>query len=166
MTGGEREDEIAVMHAPTLVDDDHAVAVAVEGEPRVGFPLHHEPLERLGCGRATAGVDVLTVGAVERRDHLGACVGEDGGRDPVGRAVRAVERDAQAIEARCHRKEEGLVVLYQAAGVADKPDPALRRPRQGVVAGHERFDLVLDRVGQLLRPLVEELDSVVGRGIV
>ena len=91
---------------------------------------------------------------------------EHRGRDAIGRAVRAVQGDAHAVEARRLRNEEGLVLLHQAARVTDESDAALGRPRERVVPGHERFDPVLDAVGKLLRAVVEELDAVVRRGVV
>ena len=154
------------MGTTAFVDDDHAIAVAIERETRVGFVIDDEPLKRLGSGRAAAVVDVLPVGLVEMRQDLRTRLAEDGGRHAVRGSVRAVQGDTHALELRRHRNEEGLVILHQSARVADEADAALRWARQRVVAGHERFDPVLDVVRQLLRAVVEELDAVVGRRVV
>ena len=162
----EGEDEVPVVRTPALVDDDHAVPVAVEREARVGLAIHDESLQRLGSRGAAARVDVLAVGHVEEGEHLGAGVGEYRWGDAIGRSVRAVERDPQAFQPRRHRDEEVLVVLDQAAHVADEPDAALGRARERAVPLHQGFDLVFDGVGELLRAVVEELDTVIGSGIV
>ena len=157
----ERQDEIAVVRAAPLVDDDHAVAITVEGEPGVSLVVDDEPLERLRRGRAAAVVDVLAVRLVEVCEDLRARLREHGRCNAVRRAVRAIERDAHPGKARCLRDEEGLVFLHQPAGVTDESDAALRRARQRVVTGHERLDPILDPVGELLRAVIEELDAVV-----
>ena len=161
-----RKDEIAVVRPPAFVDHDHAIAVAVEREPSVGLVLDDEALQCLRCGRPGAGVDVQTVGRVEEREHLRAGVSEHRRRDAIGRAIRTVESDAHALEARRHRDEEVLVVLDQPPRVADQADPALGRARERVFAGHERLDPVFGRVRQFLSTVVEELDPVVRRGVV
>src|SRR5438552_1076096 len=162
----ERQDEIAVVRPAPLVDDDHAVAVTVEGEPGVGLVVDDDPLECFRRGRAAAVVDVLAVRLVKVREDLRARLREHGRRDAVGRAVSAVDSDAHPGKARCLRDEEGLVLLHQPARVTDKPDATLRRARQRVVTGHERLDPILDAVGELLRAVIEELDAVVRRGVV
>src|SRR5438876_3891555 len=162
----ERQDEIAVVRAAPLVDDDHAVAITVEGEPGVSLLIDDEPLERFRRGRTAAVVDVLAVRLVEVREDLRARLGEHVRCDPVRRAVRAVERDAHPGKARRLRDEEGLVFLHQPARVTDEPDATLRRARQRVVTSHERLDPILDAVGELLRAVIEELDAVVRRRVV
>src|SRR5438552_17064685 len=53
----ERKHEVAVVGAAAFVDDDHAIAIAVEREAGVGFVVDDKLLERLRRGRAAALVD-------------------------------------------------------------------------------------------------------------
>ena len=163
---GEREHDVAIMDAAGRVDGDDAIAVAIEGEADVRLLVHHRARQRLWRGRAAALVDVLPVGLIEEREHLGAGAREHGRRDAVRRAVRAVERDTHAGERRRDRPEEGFVLLHQTPGVTDKTDARLRRARHRIGTGHEALDLVLDLVRELLAAVVEELDPVVGRRVV
>src|SRR6266545_4630518 len=97
MPCGEREHEVAVVDAAGAVHRDDAIAVAVEREADVAPALHDRTLQRFGSGRTAALVDVRAVGHVEERDDLGAGLCEDGRRDAIGGAVRAVEHDTQAL---------------------------------------------------------------------
>ena len=72
MARRERQHEVAVVRAASLVDDDHAVAITVEGEPGVSLVVDDEPLERFRRGCAAAVVDVLAVRLVEVREDLRA----------------------------------------------------------------------------------------------
>ena len=162
----ERKHEVAVVGAAPFVDDDHAIAITVERESGIGFVVDDKPLECLRSGRTAALVDVLAVGFVEVRENFRAGLRENSGRHAIGRPVRAIERDTHPREARRLGHEERLVLLHQRARVTDEADAALRGARKRVVAGHERFDPVLDAVRELLRAVIEELDAVVGRRIV
>src|SRR5581483_6001582 len=162
----ERQHHVAVVDPPPRVDGDDAIAVPVEGEAHVRVVVDDGPGERLRRGRAAAVVDVLAVGRVEEREHLGAGLREDQRSDPVGRAVRAVEHDLHAVEGRRDAPEEVLVLLHQTARVPDEADAAFGRARQPVIADHLALDLVFDRVRKLQAAVVEELDAVVRRGVV
>src|SRR3990172_4777534 len=157
----EREDDVAVVQLAGRVGQDQPVAVAVEGEADVRAALDHRALEALGIRAAAVVVDVEAVRRVAEGDDLGPGVGEHARRDPVGRAVPAVQHDAQARQVRRLGEQEVLVAAHQSARVADEADAALGRSRQGVIAGHELLDARLDRVRELEAALVEELDAVV-----
>ncbi len=152
--------------AKCRVHGDDPVAVAVESESDIGLAVHDRALERLRRCRAATGVDVRAVGRVEEREHFGAGLREHRRRDAVGRAVGAVEDDACAFELRRERYEEVLVLLHQAARIADETDPTLGRAREDVVAGHRGLDLILRRVRQFQAAVIEELDPVVWRRVV
>jgi len=66
-------------------------------------------------GRAAVQVDVQAVGLVIQRDHVGAQFAKHVGRDPVGRAVGAVEHYLQPVQARAVR-DRALAVLDVAPG--------------------------------------------------
>ena len=108
----------------------------------------------------------MAVGLVEVREDLRTRLCEDRRRNAVRGPVRAVERDTHAVEPRRLPHEKVLVLLHQSPGVTDQADAALGGTRKGVVSGHQTLDPVLDAIRQLLRAVIEELDSVVWRGVV
>ena len=89
---------VAVDQMAALVGNHHAVGIAVERDPDVGAHLQHLADERLRRRRAAILVDVEAVGLDADRDHLGAELPQRGGNDPIGRAVGAIDDDAQAVE--------------------------------------------------------------------
>ena len=93
-----REQLVAVDETAALVGDHHAVGVAVERDPDVGAHLAHLAAERLRLGGAAILVDVEAVGIDPDREHLGAEFPQRVGNDAIGRAVGAIDDDAQAVE--------------------------------------------------------------------
>ena len=89
---------VAVDDVALLVDDDHAVGVAVERDADIGAHLAHLAAERLRRGRAAVAIDVEAVGLDADRDDLGAELPQRLRRHLVGGAVGAVDHDAQAFE--------------------------------------------------------------------
>ena len=79
-----------------LVDDDHAVGVAVERDADIGAQLLHLLAQGLGMRRAALVVDVEAVRLVVDGDDLGAQLPQRVGRHLVGGAVGAIDHDAQA----------------------------------------------------------------------
>ena len=77
MAGHEGQHEITVMRATPLVDNDHAVAIAIECETNIGLVINDETLQRFGRGGPAALVYVLAVGLVEVREDLRTRLCED-----------------------------------------------------------------------------------------
>src|SRR2546426_7317719 len=154
------------MRATPLVDNDHAVAIAIECETNIGLVINDETLQRFGRGGPAALVYVLAVGLVEVREDLRTRLCENRRRNAVRGPVRTVERDTHAVEPRRLPHEKVLVLLHQPPRVTDQADAALGGTRKGVVSSHQAFDPVLDAIRQLLRAVIEELDAVVWRGVV
>ena len=95
----DREDLVAVERLAALVDGEHAVAVAVEGDPEVEALARDESVARRA--RSVAPQPTLmfdAVGLDADREHLGAELLERRGRERRERAVRAVDADAQPAE--------------------------------------------------------------------
>ena len=96
----------------------------------------------------------------------GAGVAERLGRDARGRAVRAVEHDVDAVEAVRQRCRAGA----RRSGLRRRRTGGCGRRRRRSAASFglpmARLDAVLDLVGQLHAAAREELDAVVGRGVV
>ncbi len=143
-----------------LVDREHPVAVAVEGDAEIEAAVDDERAQRGEVGRAAADVDVRSVRVVADRFDVGAELRERVGRDAGVRAVRAVDRDAQAGQVGAEALEHVLeVALHSDADTVD-----LAAARRGRV--EQRLDLLLRRVGELASLAVEELDAVVLRRVV
>ena len=153
-----------------LVDDHHAVGVAVERDADVGAHLAHLVAQRLGRGRAALEVDVVAVGLDADLDHLGAQLPQRVGRHLVARAVGAIDDDAQAVEADVARQRALGDTRCSAPG---RSRCAWRGRSRSAGASssvgrrrHQRLDLHLGLVGQLVAVGVEQLDAVVVVGVV
>jgi hypothetical protein len=80
--------------------------------------------------------------------------------------VRAVDDDAHAVEAVRQRREQvvGVALPRRLGDVDDAADRSARRALPFLT--HPPLDRVLDVVGQLVTAAGEELDAVVGHGVV
>ena len=116
---------------PLLVDDEHAVGVAVERDADIGAHLVDLANEILRRRRAAILVDVEAVGIDAELDHLGAELPQRLGRHLVGRAVGAIDHDPDAVEAEVlgQRALGELDVALPRAVDAGRPADLLRRPR-------------------------------------
>ena len=96
--GDDREQLVAVDQVAALVGDHDAVGVAVERDADIGAHLAHLAAKRFGRGRAAVVVDVEAVGLDADRNDVGAKLPQRAGRDAIGRAVGAIDDDAQSVE--------------------------------------------------------------------
>ncbi len=164
------EDLVAVHLRAGVVHGQAAVGVAVVGDAQVGAVLDDGGLEQVEVGGAAAVVDVEAVRHRADGDDLGPGPRERLGRDPVGRAVRLVEDDLQSVEAVGQDAHEmGDVLVEPLVVVADAADAGAGRAvpgGAGAVLGVDGLDAVLQLVGELVAAAGEELDAVVGHGVV
>ena len=96
-------DSIAVHELAGLVDEDAAVAVAIECDTDLRASIAHELLERFRMRRAASVVDVDPVGISSDRDDLRAELRERTGCDATSATVGAVEREREAVEFQARR---------------------------------------------------------------
>ncbi len=168
--GQHGEDLVAVDLLAGAVHGQAAVGVAVVRDAEVGAVLDHGRLEQAEVGGAAAVVDVEAVGLGADRDDLRAGPGERLGRDVRGRAVGLVEDDLQPVEAVRENTDEVGDVPVEALGVVgDAADAGAGGPvpgSTGAVLLVGRLDAVLQLVGELVAAAREELDAVVGHGVV
>ena len=165
----DRQQLVAVDDMAALVDQDDAVGVAVERDADIGAHLAHLAAQGFRRGRAAFLVDVETIGIHADRDHVGAEFPQRFRHHPVGRAVGAIDDDAQAVEREIARQralgEFDVAVMHavDAAGAAEA-----RALRELLVEGfvEQLLDLLLDVVGQLEALRAEQLDAVVLEQIV
>src|SRR3954462_4720783 len=155
-----REDLVAVDRLSALVDREHPVAVAVEGDAEIEAAGANGVRQQGEVGRAAADVDVRPIRLVADRDDLGAELLERLRREACVGAVRAVDPDAEAAEVSAEPLEHVLEVAVR--GHLDPVDLAAA----GYRAVEEHLDLLLGGVRQLAAVAVEELDAVEFRRIV
>ena len=161
-------DGVAVDNASLVVDEDGAVAVAVEGHAHAVPALADERAQAFGMRGAAIEVDVAPVGLIADHGEVEPEVTEEARRDSGGGAVRRVERELEAT------RGEPAGVRQRQAGVSDvRVDDVgpfdLRQAAGGnQPAGvrDDRFDVLFERVGELFAAAGEDLDAVVLERIV
>ena len=149
-----------------MVDSQATVRVAVVGDTEVAAGLDDGGLQAFGVRRTGVAVDVASVRfGVDDRD-IGAEFAEHRRPEFVGGTIRAVDGDL-------HAAQVGACRLDQVRDVGFAGPRMVRIDLANTVAGgtfplgvHERLDLVLDRVRQLVAAVREELDAVVGHRVV
>src|SRR5690606_10551072 len=114
---------------------------------------------------AAALVDLAAVGAVADHVHGGAGGAQGGGAGEVGRAVGAVGDDRQPVQGLVEGLDEVADVLVHGTRVGGDGAHAVAL-RAVPLLVHARLDGVLDLVRQLGAAAGEELDAVVGGGVV
>ena len=148
------DDLVSVDGLAALVDGEHPVAVAVEGDAEVETLGGDEPSQGAEVGRTDAVVDVRAVRRHADRVHLCPAALEHGRGDVEECAVRAVDPDPKAGEIRPEGVDDvGDVALARVVGALD-----------GTAAGagcvEQRLDLLLLLVDELAS-VEEELHAVV-----
>src|SRR6185437_4476710 len=167
--GDDGEQLVAVDDMPALVDDEHAVGVAVERNADVGAHLAHLARQRVEIGRAAVLVDVEAVRIDADRNDLGAELPQRAWRDLVGGAVGAIDDDTQIFESDAARQralgEFDVTVLHavDAAGAAEVLAAGQLLAEIGI---EQRLDLQLHLVAELVAVRPEDLDAVVVERIV
>ena len=152
--------------APDRVDGEAAVGVAVVRDARSAPCFEDRPPHEVEVGGTDPVVDVQPVGLGGDRDDLGARAAVDLRRDGRRGAVRAVDDHAQPVE-RGRGGDEQVVGVAGVGVVGQVADPADTRPgRAGADDVEARLDGVLHGIGQLVATRGEELDAVVGHGVV
>jgi hypothetical protein len=169
--GADGDDLVAVDEVAVGVHRQHAVGVAVEREAHIRSQLDDRPAQDLRMRRSASVVDVHAVGSVGH--HVDACAGglEHMRRHLPRGAVGAVEDDVQPREPAAAEGAHQRVDIGGSRRAG--PDPSDLAPggqRQRSAAGDQAIELglepFLDGVVELATPSGEELDAVVGEGVV
>jgi hypothetical protein len=164
------QDLVPVDLLARVVDRQAPVGVAVVRDAEVGAVLQDRRLDLVEVGGPVAVVDVEAVRVGTDGDHPGTGPLEGDRGDPGGRAVRLVEHHRQAVEPVGKDTEQvGDVGLQTLQVLADPADARAGRPvPEGAraVLAVDGLDAVLELVGQLVTATGEELDAVVGHGVV
>ena len=84
--------------APISVDEDGAVAVAVEGDADAALPFDHRARQTLGMGRSAIEVDVPAIRCGAQQLDIEAQLAEQARRDRGRRAVGGVDGDAHPAQ--------------------------------------------------------------------
>ena len=166
VTGAHQQHCVAVDDAALGIDQDGAVAVAVERHTDTARLLDHRALQVLRMRRAAIEIDVAAVGRRAQQVDVEAQLLEQPRRHRRRRAVRGVDGDPEAAEPlRLRQRQAGV----RDVGVDDVS--AFDRNVRGAadapaLVGDDRFDLALERFAELLAAPGEHLDAVVLERIV
>ena len=120
-------------------------------------------------GRAAVVVDIHAVRRVGEHVALRAQFGKQRLRGHRGGTVRAVQRNAQAFERVFrHRTLHMIHIIPQCLGRGGNRADLAAGGELGLflVIEHDRLDLLLERVGQLIAGAAENLDAVEFAGVV
>ena len=163
-------DLIAIDQLAVFVAEQDAVGIAIVGDTDVRLALAGELLDLLGMGAAAVGVDVCPVRMVVDHDQIGTEFAQDAGAGFVGRAVRAIERDAERLEREVAWKALLGEFDIAAEGVVDAEGFADfcggRADVFDLSAEDEMLDARFDFIVELEAVVTEEFDAVVLVGIV
>ena len=158
------EDLVAVDDFAALIGEDDAVGIAVERDADIGAMFQHGGAEVFRDGGADILVDVEPVRLDADGDDRGAEFPEGGGGDFIGGTVRAIEHDAQAVQAQA-ALQGGFGGFDIAAGGVHQARGAAETVRGGEAGGeiglHQGFDLKLGFIRELRTVRAEQLDAVI-----
>ena len=149
-----------------MIDGEAAIRVSIVGDTKVAAGLDNGSLQGLGVRGTRVQVDVAAVGGRVDDGNVRTELTEHGRTQLGSSTVRAVDRDLHAAQIGADRLNEvrDVGVLRPRVVGVDLTD--------GVAGGtipvgvHERLDLVLHRVGQLVAAVRKELDAIVGHRVV
>ena len=100
LSAAHQQHRVAVDDLTAMVDEDRAIAVAVERDAHLAAALRHRAREPLRMRRSAAEIDVAAVRFVADDDRLDAEAREQPRRHRRRRAVRAVDRQHEPFQAR------------------------------------------------------------------
>ena len=155
----------AVDDVARVVHGEAAVGVTVVGDAEVGAVFNDGLREVVEVGGAHPVVDVDAVGVGADQRHPGAGIREHLRRHAGRGTVRAVENEVDAVEAVRQRPKEVHDVTVFRVGETTDASHIAAGGRQ-LVEVEVGLDAILDLVGELGAAEGEELDAVVGCGVV
>ena len=149
-----------------MVDGEAAIRVSVVGDTKVAAGVNDSGLQGLGVRGTRVQVDVAAVGGRVDDGDVRAELPEHGRSQLGSSTVRAVDRDLHAAQIGADRLDEvrDVGVLGPCVISVDLTDGVAGRTIP--LGVHERLDLVLHGIGQLVAAVRKELDAIVGHGVV
>ncbi len=167
--GDQRHDLVAVDQRAVLVDDHHAVRVAVERDADVGPYLMNLLREAHGMRGAAFLIDVETVRLVVDGNDLGAQFPERQRCHLVPGAIGAIDHDAQATERhrarQCALGELDVPVMHAVDALGASKRILVGQCHIDLAIEHA-LDAPFDLVRQLVTIRPEQFDAIVVVGIV
>ena len=162
MAGRHEEHTVAVDDPAAAVDQDHAVAVAVEGEAQPAPLRDHRRPQRLRMRRTTLRVDIAAVRRRVQFDDGDTEPLQHAGRDPAGRPVCAIDGNRRARDANVpHDTDQVIDVGIEQVPAFERRLVGVGRVARGADSRDPRLQAALEP-GRRLRPRgLQDLDSVV-----
>ena len=159
--GQSTHDLVAVNEMTLVVDSQTPIRIPVVRDTEVASRLHHRCLQSFGVSRTGIQVDVASVrGRIDDSD-VRAEFTEHSRSKLVRSAIRAVNGDLHATQVRANRLNQVFKVGLASPRVVRINVPHGSASRTIPLHAHERLDLVLNRIGELVATVSEELDAVV-----
>ncbi|MNI13936.1 hypothetical protein D3C73_671850 [compost metagenome] len=155
---------VAVDDLAILVDDDHTVRIAIQGDTDIGAHFMHLLLQRFRAGRSAAEIDVGAIRLVADRHDISAKLPKSQRSDLVSRTVGAIDGDAKTMKRHVTRQcAFGLLdIAIDIALDALRPADIGGFGKLGVqIAVEQILDAHLQFVGKLVAIRAEELDAIV-----
>jgi len=168
--GRNSHDFVAIHEVAVLVTEQDAIGVAIVRDADLGLAFADEFLDLLGVGAAAVGIDVGAARVVVDHHEVGTEFAQDAGAGFVGRAVAAIEGDAEGFERKAAR--EALLGKLNIAPerVVDAEGLADFRGRGADVfdfaTENQILDARLDVVIEFVAIVAEKFDAIVLVGIV
>ena len=159
-------DLVTINEISVAVDREATVRIAIVGNAEIGLGGNSQRLKLLGVRRAGLVIDIPTIGGSINHDRVSASLTESLGRKERRTTICTVNRNTQAVQVCSQRGHEVLNVgLFRPVIVVF--DLANSGASGTIPRSIEEFlDLVLDLVRELVAAVSEELNAIVGHGVV
>ena len=145
-----------------MVNHNHAIAIAVEGNTEIRFFSQHTSLERANVGSPHFGIDVYTVWLTTDSDNVRPQFAQHVRRDVISRTVCTIHHNLQFTEAKFVR-ERGFAKLDIATrGINDTAGfTQFCRINAADLLFHFRFDGLFYRIRQFGAVDREEFNAII-----
>ncbi len=137
---------VAIDQVAALVDNHHAIGVAIERNADIGAHFPYFSGQRFGRRRTAIAVDVEAVRLDADGNHFRTEFPKRLGRHAIGRAVGAIHHDAQSIERHVFRQRplgKFYVAILHAVDALGAPQRRRLRQPLGEIGIDQPFDLSL-----------------------
>ena len=164
--GADGDDVIAVDELTAVVDCEHPVGVAVEGQTEIGFAFDDCSLQIVGIRRPAMVIDIAPVGCVVDDLDVGTDRGQHGRGNLAVGAVGAIDHDPKPPQvAALERCDDRVAVAHEICTAVDERSRGTGRDYR-IAAIQIVLDPTLREVAQLRASRREQFDAVVGVRVV
>ena len=151
----------------TLVNCQAAVSVTIVGKAHVKAILDHKTLQLVNVGGAAINIDVEAVWSVVNNVGLGTQSVKDRTSNTRSCTVSTIQANLQALQAKAAARNKAGDVAVAALHVINRAADAVTRCQRYVkLAVNVSLYLLKDVLVHLVALFVDQLDAVIGKGVV